>query len=239
MLDGAKRSYTVHYRHALDVVRSLLQDPRLQEHFVWFPSRHYTKNPQGGMMRLYDELSSADDWWEFQVRYATSKLVMSSFEYSMFRPKLARESASSSCSSIRIRPKSQHLARRKKVWPVYLWLGNLPKSVRNSRGKGGAEWLGYLPAVMNPERSVATNSYVYQVLVDADDDSAETANHRAEIFHRALELMLDSLDVASHVSFLWYDKGVVREDVICLGVISIDYEEAYVLDSPPSVCVSG
>lgn len=35
-----------------------------------------------------------------------------------------------------------------KVWPVYLWIGNLPASVRKRRRKkGGAILIGYLPKV--------------------------------------------------------------------------------------------
>ena len=37
---------------------------------------------------------------------------------------------------------------RKKVWGVWLWIGNVPKHIRMSTvGKGGAILLGFLPEV--------------------------------------------------------------------------------------------
>lgn len=37
---------------------------------------------------------------------------------------------------------------RKKVWGVYLWIGNIPKHIRMSTvGKGGAVLIGFLPEV--------------------------------------------------------------------------------------------
>jgi len=37
---------------------------------------------------------------------------------------------------------------RKKVWGVWLWIGNVPKHIRMSTvGKGGATLLGFLPEV--------------------------------------------------------------------------------------------
>jgi hypothetical protein len=34
------------------------------------------------------------------------------------------------------------------LWPVYLWLGNLPIRLRSSLHKGGATLIGYLPKVV-------------------------------------------------------------------------------------------
>ena len=37
---------------------------------------------------------------------------------------------------------------RKKMWAVWVWIGNIPKNVRMSTvGKGGAILLGFLPEV--------------------------------------------------------------------------------------------
>lgn len=37
---------------------------------------------------------------------------------------------------------------RKKVWGVWVWIGNIPKHIRMSTvGKGGAILLGFLPEV--------------------------------------------------------------------------------------------
>jgi hypothetical protein len=35
-----------------------------------------------------------------------------------------------------------------KVWPIYVWVGNLPSAIRKQRNKkGGAVLVGYLPEV--------------------------------------------------------------------------------------------
>lgn len=36
-----------------------------------------------------------------------------------------------------------------KYWPVFLWLGNVPKDMRNGKGLGRAILIGYLPTVRN------------------------------------------------------------------------------------------
>jgi hypothetical protein len=64
------RSYSVRFRATLPTVLDILEDELLADRICLYPEKRYVKHPGGGLMRLWHESSSGDDWWELQVRWA-------------------------------------------------------------------------------------------------------------------------------------------------------------------------
>jgi hypothetical protein len=50
----------------------ILEDPALRDKMVFYPERHYVRNPATGRnMRVWSELETGDDWWNIQVFAST------------------------------------------------------------------------------------------------------------------------------------------------------------------------
>ncbi|KAH9843497.1 uncharacterized protein C8Q71DRAFT_719279 [Rhodofomes roseus] len=73
-----------------------------------------------------------------------------------------------------------------KYWPVYMWIANVPKRIRTSRDKGRATLIAYLPVVHGEE----------------GDNDSHLVQHRAEVYHRALEVVFETLEIPSKYGML-------------------------------------
>jgi hypothetical protein len=63
------RTYSVRFRKSLPAVLDVLEDELLADRISLFPERRYIQCPGGGLMRMWEENSSGDDWWDLQVRF--------------------------------------------------------------------------------------------------------------------------------------------------------------------------
>lgn len=61
------RTYAVRYREPLPVILDILEDDSLSDRLMLHPERRYISKPGGGLMRIWEEYSSGDDWWSLQV----------------------------------------------------------------------------------------------------------------------------------------------------------------------------
>lgn len=123
----------------------------------------------------------------------------------------------------------------KKAWPVYLWLGNVPRKARLSRrDKGRAILVGYLPDV---RRDCFANLHIrllkfaiIQVPTRNGDNSSAIALHRVKVYHEAMRFIFESMQPAAKHGKL-FDDGTNegRDGVFVLSTASFDYEEAYVI----------
>jgi len=68
------RNYFVRFRESiLSAILDILEDEHLQDRICLYPERRYMRRPgpAGGIMRLWEEYSSGDDWWDVQVSLAS------------------------------------------------------------------------------------------------------------------------------------------------------------------------
>lgn len=64
---GSLRHYTVRHRPILPLVQDLFEDKLFVDLLTLYPEQRYIQNPNGGLMRIWEENSSGDDWWEIQA----------------------------------------------------------------------------------------------------------------------------------------------------------------------------
>jgi hypothetical protein len=62
------RSYTLRFKEVLPAVIDVVEDNSLGDRLMLYPERRYMSRPGGGLMRIWEENSSGDDWWDLQVR---------------------------------------------------------------------------------------------------------------------------------------------------------------------------
>jgi hypothetical protein len=66
--EQADRSYAVRFREVLPALLDIIEDDLLRDRIILYPEHRYISHPDGGLMRIWEEYSSGDDWWDLQVR---------------------------------------------------------------------------------------------------------------------------------------------------------------------------
>jgi hypothetical protein len=138
------RKLTIYYRNAMDVVSFLLGHRPHRDDLVYAPVRQFGSNGQ----RIYDELHTAEWWWERQHVLRDGATVV----------------------PIMVASDKTHLSNHagsKKLWPVYMTIGNLKLRARRAASRSAFVLLGYVP-------------------VDPPGDNFQ----RIRLFHKALSVML-------------------------------------------------
>ena len=64
--EPSPRTYPFFHRPVWDWLLSIVQDPFLAPHFIWYPYRQY-KYIEQHWVRFVDEPYTADRWWNIQV----------------------------------------------------------------------------------------------------------------------------------------------------------------------------
>lgn len=62
------RQYNVRFKEALPSIIDIVEDKLFNDRLFLYPERRYVQRPEGGIMRMWEENSSGDDWWDLQVR---------------------------------------------------------------------------------------------------------------------------------------------------------------------------
>jgi len=146
------RSYSVpnlHYRNLLNVIKAAFQDP-LSRHFHLTPFSLMHKSPITGVeQRVYGELYHSDAFIKEHHRVQNRS-----------RPppddlgcKLEKVIA-----ALMFWSDSTHLANfgTAKLWPIYLFFGNLSKYIRSRPSSGACNHLAYIPSVCTHHYSIRT-----------------------------------------------------------------------------------
>ncbi|KAI6011650.1 hypothetical protein EDC04DRAFT_2871060 [Pisolithus marmoratus] len=132
--------FDVHYCPLWDWAMDVLQDPRLQPHFVW-DAQHLYKHNGECFECFIDEPWTGDRWWNIQSSLPQEDAAPFTF--------------------ILYTDKSHLLSSGKvKAYPVIVHCGNLPTHIRNSNhGLGGGQLVSWLPIV--PEDSANDRKLSY------------------------------------------------------------------------------
>ncbi|KAG9073838.1 hypothetical protein FS749_014644, partial [Ceratobasidium sp. UAMH 11750] len=96
-----------------------------------------------------------------------------------------------------------------KVWPIYMWVGNLPASIRKRRGeKGGGTLIGYLPKAPK------------------DLGVSDLAGLRCQVYHDTLRSIFEELKIAArHGIPMRCGDGIIRNFVPVIAATAADYME--------------
>jgi hypothetical protein len=69
-------AFDVYFRPIVQCLKALYGDPEFAEELVFMPERHYSDADK--TIRFYDDMHTAEWWWQTQVRYIFPVTVLSS-----------------------------------------------------------------------------------------------------------------------------------------------------------------
>ncbi|KAG9086597.1 hypothetical protein FS749_003534 [Ceratobasidium sp. UAMH 11750] len=191
---GRDYVHSVKFRPVFPALSSIVRDPELFEHFALHPEQPFIRRSEQDPtpMRFWEELQHGDDWWQMQDSIPDSRSILFLCVY-------IDETNVSTIGGV-------------DVWPVYMWVGNLPGSIRRQRNKkGGAILIGYLPEASKGDIPLS---------------DADLAELRVCVYHDALAFMFESLKIpARHGTPMRCENGKIRIFHPTIGVISADYKE--------------
>ena len=144
---GGYRPFSVpglHYRNLLSVIEAAFRAP-LARHFHFTPSFLMHRSPVTGTeQRLYSELYHSDAFIEEHNR------VQNRSRPSPDDPECKLEKV---VAALMFWSDSTHLANfgTAKLWPIYLFFGNLSKYIRSRPSSGACNHLAYIPSVFTSQ----------------------------------------------------------------------------------------
>ncbi|KAJ3552152.1 hypothetical protein NM688_g4302 [Phlebia brevispora] len=190
------RSYTLRFREAWPLVHRLLEDEELRGKIQLYPEKRFIKRPNGnGNMRVINEVWTADDWDEMQATVGKDRVVINITIYA---------------DATQLNAFGTH-----KAWTMYGWLNNFSRTIRRTRGKGGAFLLAFLPSVPGLKH----------------DDSSHLATHRARVYHAAAKKVVESMEIPAKYGAIFdcehCGKMVEVMGHPCVTCFSMDLEEKY------------
>ncbi|KAF5388369.1 hypothetical protein D9615_000743 [Tricholomella constricta] len=204
----AGEAFDIFARDILECIRALYGDPEHAQYLCIAPERHYADADK--TLRLYHELNTGRWWW------STQKVLEQTRPGATIIPIII----SSDKTQIT-------LFRNKSAYPVYLTIGNLPKSIRRKPSRQGQILLAYLPT-----------SRLLHISVKA-------ARRRtlANLFHACMSRILQPLkDAGIYGIEMMSGDGIWRRCHPILAVYIGDYPEqclvtgAYTGDCPGCDC---
>ncbi|KIO18770.1 hypothetical protein M407DRAFT_224755 [Tulasnella calospora MUT 4182] len=183
--------HAVFVRSIRDWVASAVKDPILFPHFQWYPIRKYHVF-KDRHIQFVDEPWSGTDWWEDQDAIGNEGCVVPIMLYS----------DKTTVSSFNGRT----------FHPVIARIGNLPASIRNSRGAhGGGTLIAYIPQLYD---------------VEEEKSSAEFINHKRQLYHQVLLTIFASIIDSAKVGYkVICADSMLRTLFILIKFASGDYEE--------------
>ncbi|KAI1782523.1 hypothetical protein LXA43DRAFT_1143098, partial [Ganoderma leucocontextum] len=196
-------------RDLIACVRALYGDAEHARYLVFVPERHYADEDH--TIRLYHDLHTGKWWWQTQkaVEEETPGATIISIIISSDKTQIT-------------------LFRNKAAYPVYLTIGNLPKSVRRKPSRQGQILLAYLPTTR----------------LDHITNKAARRRVLANLFHACMSFLLEPLKVAGKTGIpMMGGDGVWRRCHPILAVYVGDYPEqclvagAYNGDCPVCDCL--
>ncbi|KAL1938702.1 hypothetical protein VTO73DRAFT_11305 [Trametes versicolor] len=195
-------------RNIMECIRALYGDPEHVRYLCFAPERHYAD--ADAKVRLYHDLHTGQWWWD------TQKAVEANTRGATIIPLIL----SSDKTQVT-------LFRNKSAYPVYLTIGNLPKSIRRKPSRHGQILLAYLPTTR----------------LDHITNKAARRRTLTNLFHACMGFLLKPLEDAGATGIpMMSGDGVWRRCHPILAVYVGDYPEqclvtgAYTGDCPVCNC---
>ncbi|KAF9565919.1 hypothetical protein CPC08DRAFT_629091 [Agrocybe pediades] len=187
-------TYRVWVRNIWDWCASLLRNPQMIRHFRWDAIQNYQYTSAKKWERFISEPWTANAWWEYQTRIGGIDVEAKPFAIILYADKTRLSSFGT-----------------EKGYPVLVRCANLPASIRNGAGVGGARLVGWLPI---PEE------------LASETGKKRFINHKREVWHEAVAHIFASVQgIFRHGTSILCGDGVYRNIFPHVLMISADYEE--------------
>ncbi|QRW13306.1 hypothetical protein RhiLY_12305 [Ceratobasidium sp. AG-Ba] len=191
---GHDFTHEVRSRPVIQALNQIVSDPDFAKEFVLHPEQRFVRRSESDPrpMRVWEELQHGDDWRKMQDSIPPNHFVLYLVVY-------IDETNVSTIGGV-------------SVWPIYVWVGNLPAATRKRRKKkGGAVLVGYLPEARNG---------------DIPMSDSELAEFRVRVYHDALAIVFESLKIPARYGIpMKCGDGQIRIFHPTIGIIAADYKE--------------
>lgn len=206
--DNPSDKFCLRYRNVLEAIRGLIGDPTHAQDIVYAPKKIFTNRRKS--TRVYSEMWTGQWWNAVQVSQPFT-ICSESFLTNATQRILPKGATVAPIIIATDKTQLTNFTGGKKAYPVYITLGNLPRSIRQKPTKHACVLLGYLPVDKVDETHIS---------------ETEARSRRHYIFHRAMREILDPLRKAGKqgVEMVCGD-GWVRRIHPILACYVADYPE--------------
>ncbi|TFK45605.1 hypothetical protein OE88DRAFT_1740110 [Heliocybe sulcata] len=166
LADDPNEKHLIQYRDPVEVIRSLISNPAHSESMVFSPKKVYTNMSK--TKRVYTEMWTGK-WWHAVQAGLPKGATVAPVLISTDKTQLTQFSGS------------------RQAYPVYLTIGNLPRSLRRRPSEHATMLLGYLSA------DKITSSKLTK-----EEKKAKTQR----LFHASMKLILGPLKEGEYIQFL-------------------------------------